>query len=485
MIKQETKTFGVSIIRGLRELGYTPEISIADIIDNSIAHKAKNIEVKLWEGGSKHTNYVSISDDGEGMNENEIVNKAMEWGKDESEITDDVRDFSKYGLGLKLASIAHCTRLTVISKGSEGKINLRTMDLDEIEKQKKLFITNEPTDDLKDHINELETKTSGTTIVWHNLEKMYESEIIDKKYAHRAIIQIRDKIKKHIEMTFGNFLHEINIFMPLGSRYKSKCLPWDPFIEKYSQKKPTEPIKDENNTIKTTFYILPKRTDFEQEHEFDQAAGSTGKWIDRQGIYIYRKGRLILPGGWHGLAYQGRKMESKDNYLNRIRVKIDYDGKNDSKWKLKVSKSEAIIPAPIRKRLEQLVTKIIDEVKNSEKKVSKVKDKSGYETPWIMTETKNIKKFTISRNHELIKKVRSDNNNKENFDLMLKEIEKSIPNYIEQDKKIIATEKDKIIQPKIISEFINLIKDNNKESAKEKLKLRYPNYHEFVESLGN
>ena len=45
MIKQETKAFGVSIIRGLRELGYTPEISIADIIDNSIAHKAKNIEV--------------------------------------------------------------------------------------------------------------------------------------------------------------------------------------------------------------------------------------------------------------------------------------------------------------------------------------------------------------------------------------------------------------------------------------------------------
>ena len=31
----------------------------------------KNIEVKLWEGGNKHTNYVSISDDGEGMNENE------------------------------------------------------------------------------------------------------------------------------------------------------------------------------------------------------------------------------------------------------------------------------------------------------------------------------------------------------------------------------------------------------------------------------
>ena len=133
----------------------------------------------------------------------------------------------------------------------------------------------------------------------------------------------------------------------------------------------------------------------------------------------------------------------------------------------------------------QTISSIIDEVKNSEKKVSKLKDKSGYETPWIMTETKNIKKFTISRNHELIKKVRNDNNDKENFDLMLREIEKSIPNYIEQDKKIIETEKDKIMQPKIISEFINLIKDNNKESAKEKLKLRYPNYHEFVESLDN
>ena len=68
-------------------------------------------------GRNKYQDYVSISDDGDGMNEDEIINKAMEWGKNQNEVTDDIRDFSKYGLGLKLASIAHCRKLDGFKQG--------------------------------------------------------------------------------------------------------------------------------------------------------------------------------------------------------------------------------------------------------------------------------------------------------------------------------------------------------------------------------
>ncbi len=419
------------------------------------------------------------------MNENEIVDKAMEWGKNENEVTDDERDFSKYGLGLKLASIAHCKRLTVISKGSDKKVNLRTLDLDKAEKTNNLFIVNEITDDLKVHVNELENKASGTTIVWQKIDKMYESEITNKRFAHRVKIQIRDKIKKHLEMTFGSFFPDITISMPMGKRHKSICKFWDPFLENYSQKKPTEHINDDGNTIKATFYILPKRTDFDEEYEYENAAGPTGKWLDRQGIYIYRKGRLIVPGGWHGLKYQNRILEPQDNFKNRIRIKIDYDGKNDSKWKLKVSKSEAIIPANIRKRLEQLLTKVIDEIKKSEKRIISFKDNIGNETPWIMKETNNQKKFLISREHNLIKKVRNSNNDKDEFELMLREIEKTVPSYFENNTFTDDNTKNRHMNAKIIAEFINLIKNENERNAKEKLKIKYPGNEDLIEGLNS
>jgi len=482
LIKQEKKILGVNVIGGLRELGYTPEISIADIVDNSITHNAKNIEVRLWEGGNKYQDYVSISDDGDGMNEDEIINKAMEWGKNQNEVTDDIRDFSKYGLGLKLASIAHCRKLTVLSKGSKNEIHFRTLDLDEIHEKNELIISNKNNEELKFHIDRLEKKDSGTTIIWQNIEKLYESEVINKRYTHRVMVPIRDKIKKHLGMVFSNFLNEVQINMPFGKRnYNPKCEPWDPFVEKYSQKKPTEPINFEGNTIKTTFYILPKRTDFEDETEYENAAGPTGRWLDRQGIYIYRKGRLILPGGWHGLSYQGKKLEPKDNFQNRVRIKIDYDGKNDSKWKLRLSKSEAIIPGPIKSKLEQLLRNIFDEVKNSEKKVIKIKDTHGYDTPWEIIEKDNNSKIKINRKHKLIEKIKNDLSDKSDLSLLLNQLEQTIPNI--NTNKTIDNETGYMMEPKIMTEFKKLLNLYDEETVKNKLKDMYPNHTEFVESL--
>ena len=89
---------------------------------------------------------------------------------------------------------------------------------------------------------------------------------------------------------------------------------------KIFSKKPTEPINFDGNTIKTTFYILPKRTDFEDETEYENAAGPTGRWLDRQGIYIYRKGRLIVPGGWHGFVSRQRILNQK--IISKIELEL-------------------------------------------------------------------------------------------------------------------------------------------------------------------
>ena len=61
-----------TLTQGLKNIGYTPAEAIADLIDNSIEAKAKNIEIFFWEGTQNPS--VFIIDDGEGMNNDELNN---------------------------------------------------------------------------------------------------------------------------------------------------------------------------------------------------------------------------------------------------------------------------------------------------------------------------------------------------------------------------------------------------------------------------
>ena len=60
-----------SFSEGLRNIFYTPNAAIADIIDNSLDAKAKNIDINFWDGSEV---YITIIDDGFGMSENELLN---------------------------------------------------------------------------------------------------------------------------------------------------------------------------------------------------------------------------------------------------------------------------------------------------------------------------------------------------------------------------------------------------------------------------
>ena len=57
----------VATIESLRSLGYSLESAVADLVDNSIAARAVNIEVTLhWAGGQS---WLAVVDDGRGMTE--------------------------------------------------------------------------------------------------------------------------------------------------------------------------------------------------------------------------------------------------------------------------------------------------------------------------------------------------------------------------------------------------------------------------------
>lgn len=81
------------VIEGLRDTGYDFKTSIADVIDNSIAAKATEVEVRVAMDFMGNV-IVSVIDNGYGMDKDGLIN-AMRYG---SKRRTDQASLGKFGL---------------------------------------------------------------------------------------------------------------------------------------------------------------------------------------------------------------------------------------------------------------------------------------------------------------------------------------------------------------------------------------------------
>ncbi len=101
------------LIESLRDIGYSMETAIADIIDNSITAKATNVWIRFsWNFDNP---WIAIIDDGYGMTENVLI-EAMRFGSKNPRDDRPEDDLGRFGLGMKTASFSQCRHLTVLSK---------------------------------------------------------------------------------------------------------------------------------------------------------------------------------------------------------------------------------------------------------------------------------------------------------------------------------------------------------------------------------
>src|SRR2546428_7939377 len=116
-----------SLVESLRAFGYGLPTAIADLVDNAIFGKARNIWIEFFWDGEESA--VCLTDDGCGMSEPELRD-AMRAGSRNPLDDRDPRDLGRFGLGLKTASFSQCRRLTVRSKTKDGGAITRCWDLD-------------------------------------------------------------------------------------------------------------------------------------------------------------------------------------------------------------------------------------------------------------------------------------------------------------------------------------------------------------------
>lgn len=91
--------YAPTLIESTRAIGYSLEAAIADIVDNSIAAGAKNVDIYFFP---VDVAYVAILDDGRGISENEI-DLAMQYGSKNPTEQRDKKDLGRFGLGLHIS----------------------------------------------------------------------------------------------------------------------------------------------------------------------------------------------------------------------------------------------------------------------------------------------------------------------------------------------------------------------------------------------
>ena len=330
------------LVESTRSIGYSFEAAVADIIDNSISASATEIHVRF---SSQPPQWLCIEDNGCGMSESELET-AMRYGSQSSREIRRKDDLGRFGLGLKMASLSQCRKLTVLTK-KEGILSAACWDLDHIINQKNWSLQCFSDNEVKnligyDYLNPLE---SGTVIIWEHFDRLQQ----EAAQVQKAFDEKIDLARKHISLVFHRFINDEMPKNRIRISFNGEAVKGiDPFLTKHPA---TQPLSEQilrigQEEIKVKPYVLPYLNKLSKQDI--EEIGGKDELRQQQGFYIYRSKRLIIWGTWFRLI--------KQNELGKLaRVRVDIPNSLDSIWEIDIKKSTASLPHFIKKNLADIV----------------------------------------------------------------------------------------------------------------------------------
>lgn len=336
-----------SLSASLRDLGYSLETAVADLIDNSISAGATDIRI-VCDVARKEPALV-IADNGHGMTEERLIT-AMRHGATHPNAKRASSDLGRFGLGLKTASFSQCRRLTLISAQDRQRCGAE-WDLNKVEADDEWSISILDRDEIAGlPFTDLLGET-GTLVIWRDLDRLSEDETGQKR--DEIVSDKLVTVERHLALVFHRFLSgEIKGRKKLAISVNGHPVaPFDPFCRKNAatQVLPTETVWVDDAAITMQPYILPHHSRLSPtEYDYYQ---DRSDFISNQGAYIYRSGRLMAWGDWFRLVPKGEATKL-------ARVQIDFPNGLDEAWTIDIKKSRARPPHAVRERLRQIISKI-------------------------------------------------------------------------------------------------------------------------------
>jgi hypothetical protein len=429
-------------INALRDLGYDLNSAVADILDNSISRgRARNIYID-FNKDKRGKYHLYIIDDGIGMN-SAILEEAMRIGSSNDDYAKG--DLSKYGMGMKTASMSQASMITVLSKMEGCHQTAFAWDLNHVDKTDKWEIFRLNSDDIKkvkskllendnNNLEKFFTGKSWTIVIWEDLADFqknydsYTSSVTSTNYFNRET----DKLQVYLRLVFHRFLvgensaKKTNIFL---NAKKLKGL--DPFCRneehttelELSDKNGNFVIKEDCSPIVIKRYILPTNPKkpgsfrFSSFEAWDEASG-TLSWNESQGYYVYRNNRLISWGGWY-------RTKARDEHDKLARASIDLTDEHDELFTIDVKKTKIQFPEELKNHLKDNINSkfiaeakkryagsekkkndVVNVVREKAKKVSHLSSELVREDNISVTEGKSKKELIISNQYG--KKISDD-----------------------------------------------------------------------------
>lgn len=377
------------LIESMRDVGYSLESALADIVDNAITAGAKSVQILADTSKTEPT--LAVIDDGEGMDRAALL-EAMRLGNRSPREVRDSRDLGRFGLGMKTASFSQCRRLTVISRRG-GSLGAARWDLDDVE-QYDDWLVEEPEDpELLPYVNQL--TRDGTIVLWEKLDRLMGGE--SGEMAERHVNRRLSDARSHLELVFHRFLAGERGLQRVKMSLNNRDLePFDPFHSSHPATivGPVEKIAVGGATITLQAFTLPHHKKVSSAAEWERYAGPAG-YIKNQGFYVYRAGRLIIHGTWFGLMRQ-------TELTKLVRVKIDMPTELDAEWKIDIKKAFAQPPSPVRERLRQLIETIGATSKNVYTRRGRTLLERSQLPVWQRIQDKNEIRYEVNSRHPAI-----------------------------------------------------------------------------------
>lgn len=337
-----------SLSASMRDIGYSLETAIADLIDNSISAGAGKVEVYCFADAEEPA--FAIVDDGRGMGVDEIIH-AMKHGGTDRNRERAPHDLGKFGLGLKTASFSQCRRLTVVSRTDEG-LSAAEWNLDVVDERDDWIVSLFDDEEIRGLPCIEFLPKRGTLVLWRNLDRLFED--YEGRARQEVVNNKLSEARQHLALVFHRFLEGE---VPWSCKLKisvngHNIAAFDPFCLDHptTQRHPIERIRIESHEIQLQGYTLPHHSKLSaQKYNLYK---DRSNFFENQGVYVYRNYRLVAWGGWFRLIARNRSAQL-------ARVRVDFPSSLDQWWTIDIKKSRIQPPRAIRSRLRQILDKII------------------------------------------------------------------------------------------------------------------------------
>ena len=402
----------------MRDLGYSLEAAVADLVDNSVSARASSIEIICDLAGPEPI--LAILDNGQGMSADELLT-AMRHGAAGANKERDPDDLGRFGLGLKTASFSQCRQLTVASV-QDGSIVAAEWNLDLVDQKDEWVLTLFDQSEAQSLPFSDRLDSTGTLVIWRSLDRLFEDETGPKR--DELVNEKLDLVEKHLALVFHRFLSgDVPWRKKLSIIVNGHLVePFDPFCKKNAstQLLPEEVLRIDGHTVTMQPYILPHHSKLSPaEYEFYQ---SRSEFISNQGAYVYRNGRLMAWGDWFRLVPKGEATKL-------ARVQIDFPSSLDGDWTIDIRKSQATPPRAVRDRLRQVINRITGRSTTVHRGRGKKLFEEIKAPIWERFAEQGRVRYAINRSHPLVETLKRKLEGKagEDVEVLLQAIASALP----------------------------------------------------------